>query len=497
TGFLLLAFLGLVRHTGSFDFSAFRAAAASLGGWERDVIFLLALLGFGTKAGLIPLHIWLPRAHPAAPSHVSALMSGVMVKTAIYGLARIVWEFAGPGPSWWGWLLIAAGAGSAVLGILYALMERDIKRVLAYSTVEQVGIITVGLGVATLATANGHPAVAALAITAALLHLLNHSVFKGLLFLGAGAIQVGTGTRDLERLGGLVRRMPWTAGLFLTGALAIASLPPLNGFAGEWLLFQSLLGLGSADGTASVATIVALAVGAVALTAGLSVACFVRAFGIGFLAQPRSDAARDAHEVSRSMLAGMALLAGCAIGLGLFPIAIVRLLRPVTTDLVGMTASPSLGNGDVLDATQLGGAYAPWLVVAGLIAVGIVPWLLARLVGGRGRERVAPTWVCGGTLEPRMQYSATGFAKPIRLIFQALIRPVRTVVLGRPVSEHFVASVRYEESVLPVYERLFYERGVGLLVAASHRVRALQSGSIRAYLAYLLVTLVVVLFVAR
>jgi hydrogenase-4 component B len=197
------------------------------------------------------------------------------------------------------------------------------------------------------------------------------------------------------------------------------------------------------------------------------------------------------------MLGGMALLAGCAVGLGLFPMAIVRLLRPVTTDLIGVTASPAFGNGDVLDAARIGGAYAPWLVVAGLLVVGIVPWLLARLIGGRGRERVAPTWVCGVELEPRMQYSATGFAKPIRLIFQTLVRPVRVVVLERPVSEHFVASVRYEESVLPVYERHLYERGVGLLVAASHRVRVLQSGSIRAYLAYLLVTLVVVLLVAR
>jgi hydrogenase-4 component B len=497
TGFLLLALLLLSRHASSFDFEAFRAAANSLPGWQRDVAFLLALLGFGTKAGLIPLHVWLPRAHPAAPSHVSALMSGVMVKTAIYGLARVIWEFVGPGPAWWGWLLIALGATSAVLGILYALMERDLKRVLAYSTVEQVGMMTLGLGVATLATAEGHPAVAALAITAALVHLLNHSLFKGLLFLGAGAVQAGAGTRDLERLGGLARRMPWTAGLFLTGALAIGALPPLNGFAGEWLLFQSLLGLGSAVGTASVATIVALAVGAVALTGGLSVACFVRAFGIGFLAQPRSEGATRAREVDRSMLGGMALLAISVVGLGLFPFLVVRLLRPVTTSLLGATASPPLGQRDLLDAGQRAGAYAPWLVVAGLLAVGVLPWLVARLTGGAGRERIAPTWVCGVALEPRMQYSATGFAKPIRLIFQALIRPIRTIELERPVSEHFVASVRYEESVHPVYERLLYGRGVALLVEASHRVRLLQSGSIRAYLAYLFVTLVVVLLVAR
>ena len=312
TGFLVLAFLVLARHAGSFDFAAFRAAAGSLPSWEQHVVLLLAVLGFGAKMGLIPLHVWLPRAHPAAPSHISALMSGVMVKIAVYGLIRVCWEFTPKAPLWWGILLVGLGLISAVLGILYALMERDLKRVLAYSTVEHLGIITVGLGVAALASNRGHATVAALALTATLVHLLNHSVFKGLLFLGAGAVQTGSGTRDLERLGGLVRRMPWTTASFLIGSLAIAALPPLNGFVGEWLIFQSLLSLGATTGTALMAVVVAVAAGGLALTAALSLACFVRAFGVGFLAQPRSDASHNAQEVGNSMRAGMALLAATA-----------------------------------------------------------------------------------------------------------------------------------------------------------------------------------------
>jgi hydrogenase-4 component B len=419
------------------------------------------------------------------------------VKTAVYGLVRLIWEWSGPGPGWWGGLLIALGAGSAVLGILYALMERDLKRVLAYSTVEHVGIITLGLGVAAMLTTNGHREAAALALVAALVHLLNHTLFKGLLFLGAGAIQTATGTRDLERLGGLIRRMPRTAAFFLIGALAIAALPPLNGFAGEWLLFQGLLRLGALQATASVATLAAVAAGALALTGALALACFVRAFGIGFLAQPRSDVAREAREVGGTMQAGMALLALACVVLGVAPMLVFRLLQPVTTALVGTTTSPALGLDGVSDAGRLDGAYAPAFVLVGLLALGSLPWLVGRLIGGQGRERIAPTWVCGVRLEPRMQYSATAFAKPIRLIFKWLILPTRTVQLERPVSDYFVNAVRYDEGVHPIYERHLYQRGLGLLVAASHRVRALQNGSIRAYLAYIFVTLVVVLAVAR
>jgi hydrogenase-4 component B len=496
TGFLLLAFLVLARHAASLDFTAIRNAAPTLGRWERDAAFLLAVLGFGTKAGLIPVHVWLPRAHPAAPSHVSALMSGVMVKIALYGIIRLLWELDAPGPGWWGGFLLVTGMVSAVLGILYALMERDLKRVLAYSTVEHVGIITLAFGTAQLLAAGGHPEGAALALGAALVHLLNHALFKSLLFLGAGAVQIGTGTRDLERLGGLVRRMPRTAALFLVGSVAIAALPPLNGFAGEWLVFQALMGLGAAEGSAGIATLVAGAAAALALTSALALACFVRAFGVGFLAQPRTDAAREAREVPRSMQGGMALLAlGCVV-FGLLPSALFRLLRPVTEVLVGTSSRPALGPAGVLDAAQRKGAYAPLAIVAALLLLGLTPWLVARLLGDAGHARVAPTWVCGVALETRMQYSATGFAKPIRLIFQAVIRPQRIVALDRPASPYVVRSVRYQETVHPIYERP-YARAVHLLVGASHRIRALQNGSVRAYLTYIFVTLVVALVLAR
>jgi hydrogenase-4 component B len=493
TGFLIFAFLLLARHASSLDFAEMRAAAASLDHWERDAVFLLALIGFGAKAGLIPLHVWLPRAHPAAPSHVSALMSGVMVKIALYGFIRVVWDLAGPGPGWWGGLLVVVGAVSAVMGILYALMERDLKRVLAYSTIEHVGIIVLAIGSAQLLTAGDYAEAAALALVAALVHLFNHTLFKSLLFLGAGAIQTGAGTRDLERLGGLIRRMPKTAALVLVGSVAIAALPPLNGFAGEWLIFQSLLSLGGAD-TVPMATIAALAAGALALTSALALACFVRVFGIGFLAQPRTDAARDAREVSRSMLLGMTPLAiGCVV-LGLVPTLIFRLLRPVTTDLVGVDAHPQIGGN--FNASQMTGSYSPIALVAGMFLLGVLPWLVARLLAGEGRSRIAPTWVCGVGLETRMQYSATGFAKPIRIIFKALIRPQRIVTLDRTSSPYFVRSVRYEETVHAIYERV-YERVVHVLVITSTRIRLLQNGSVRTYLTFLFVTLVVALLLAR
>ncbi|MCD6034100.1 MAG: dehydrogenase (quinone), partial [Thermomicrobiales bacterium] len=412
TAFLLVALLLLVCHAGAMDFETIGASAATLGSGLRDAIFLLALVGFGTKAGLIPLHVWLlvgfgtkagliplhvwlPRAHPAAPSHVSALMSGVMVKIALYGLIRLVWDLAGPGPIWWGGLLLVAGAISAVLGILYALMERDLKRVLAYSTVEHVGIITLGLGAAVVLGAGQHPEAAALAMLAALVHLLNHALFKGLLFLGAGAVQTGVGTRDLERLGGLVKTMPRTAVAVLIGSVAIAALPPLNGFVGEWLLFQSLLQLGLNEATAPMATLAAVAAGALALTGALALACFVRFFGIGFLGQARTEAARQAHEVSRSMQGGMAMLAGFCVVLGVLPGPVLRLLQPVTQSLAGASSMPSLSALPALDPVALQGSYAPLGLVVLLVVVGTLPWLVARLAAGQGTSRLAPPWVCG------------------------------------------------------------------------------------------------------
>jgi hydrogenase-4 component B len=497
TGFLLVGFLLLFASSGSFEFDRFRAAAATLSPFTRDAVFLLALIGFGTKAGVIPLHVWLPLAHPAAPSHVSALMSGVMLKTAIYGLLRIGWEFAGTGPPWWGGLLLALGAISAVLGVLYALMEHDLKRLLAYHSVENIGIILLGIGAAFLLRALDQPAGAALALLAGLYHVLNHAVFKALLFLGAGAVQQVTHSRDLDALGGLIHRMPWTAATFLVGAAAISALPPLNGFVSEWLTFQALLVLGLAAPTAIYALGAAVAVALLALTGGLAAFCFVKAFGIVFLGMPRSAPAGAAHEVNWSMRLGLGLLAAMCIGLGLLPTVVVRLLAPVTRALAGVAAAPALGLAPAPVATP-SGSLAPLALLGVLVALGGIGLLWGRLCGGPGRTRVAPPWSCGIVLEPSMQYSSMALAKPIRIIFRALVRAYREVerepVAGQP---YFVARVRYEAGLHPVYERYVYGPVVRGLLGLAQRIRVLQTGSVRMYLAYIFATLVVVLLLSR
>ncbi len=291
TAALAVMFLLLYAATGSFSFEAFRGAGAHLPAGVQSAAFLCALVGFGTKAGIIPLHIWLPEAHPAAPSNVSALMSGVMIKTGIYGIVRVAFDFLGPAiPEWWGILLLVAAVASAVLGVLYALMEHDLKRLLAFHSIENIGIILMGVGGALLFLSLGNRPLAALALLAGLYHVLNHATFKGLLFLGAGSMVHGTGTRNIEELGGLIKRLPWTAFFFLIGAVAISALPPLNGFVSEWLTFQALL-LGFHAPDLAVKIAMPLTVALLALTGALAAACFVKAFGITFLGQPRSKEA--------------------------------------------------------------------------------------------------------------------------------------------------------------------------------------------------------------
>jgi hydrogenase-4 component B len=316
-GFVLVLpmFVLLAAGSPATTFADLRAGAAAVTPGARNAVFLLALAAFGSKAGVVPLHVWLPRAHPAAPSHVSALMSGVMIKLGIYGLIRVVFDFLSGGPAWWGGVLLAVGAASALLGVLYALMENDLKRLLAYSSVENIGIILIGLGAGAILQRSALPALAALGFAGALLHTLNHACFKALLFLGAGNVQQHTHTRNMEQLGGLIKRMPQTALLFLIGSAAIAALPPLNGFASEWLVFQSLLA-GLSIGRPEIAVGFPIAVGMLALTSGLAAAAFVKAFGISFLAMPRSDHAAQATESHWSMRAMMTALAGACVVLG-------------------------------------------------------------------------------------------------------------------------------------------------------------------------------------
>ena len=495
----LAAFLLLATGAASTAFGDLRAAASALSPAARNAVFLLALLGFGSKAGIIPLHVWLPRAHPAAPSHVSALMSGVMIKLGIYGLLRIGLDLLGGGPAWWGALLIGLGVLSAVIGVLYALMEHDLKRLLAYHSVENIGIIFIGLGAGLMFQSFRLPALAALGIVAALYHTINHACFKGLLFLGAGSVVHALDTRNMEEMGGLIKRMPRTALFFLVGACAISALPPLNGFASEWLVFQALLG-GSAIPQPEVAVVMPIAVAMLALASGLAAACFVKAFGITFLAIPRSARAERAHEAPPSMQVGMAMLAVVCVALGLLPFAVVPVLGSTLAGLGGLSpAAIELSWWQPLQVAGASGQMSPPLLALGLVVLLVLVPLGLRLLGAERHWRVADTWGCGRIGQtPRMEYTATAFAEPLRRVFAELYRPTRDLSIDfHPASKYFVQSIAYRSEIHPWIERILYDWPLRGLRRAAIRVRLLQGGSLHLYLFYLALAFLVLLTMAR
>ncbi len=488
---VLAAFLLLAGGAATTAFADLRAAAPVLPPATRTAVFLLALLGFGSKAGIMPLHVWLPRAHPAAPSHVSALMSGVMIKLGVYGLLRVGLDLLGGGPAWWGALLIVVGALSAVVGVLYALMENDLKRLLAYSSVENIGLVFIGVGAGFLFLSLGATAPAMLALSAGLYHALNHAAFKGLLFLGAGSVLHATHTRDMNRLGGLIRRLSWTALCFLIGALAIAGLPPLNGFVSEWLLFQALLpGIGSS--APLVAPLMTLAVGILALTGGLAAAGFVKAFGITFLAIPRSAAAEHAHEAPRSMRVGMGILAAACAGLGLAAVPVMSMLGTVLAGRAGLAPlTPPPGGGLALSMPAGFARMSPALVALGLVIVTAGAWAAVRVLAGGPRLRVDATWGCGRLIQTaRMEYTSTAFAEPLRRVFAELYRPTKDLSIDfHPESRYFVQSIEYRSEIVPWFERYLYTPLIAWVNLWAIRARAIQSGSAHAYLTYLVIAL--------
>jgi hydrogenase-4 component B len=492
---MLLAAFALLMNGGSGSFAELRANAALLSPAARNAVFILALLGFGSKAGLVPLHVWLPLAHPAAPSHVSALLSGVMIKLGVYGLLRVTLDLLGSGPVWWGTLVMMTGAVSAVTGILYALMDNDLKRLLAYSSVENIGIVFIGVGAGLMFEARGMRAAAALAFIAALYHALNHAAFKGLLFLGAGSVLNATHTRDLNLMGGLIKRMPWTSACFLIGALAISGLPPLNGFVGEWLLFQALLP-GVTLPQPVVAALVTIAVGLLALTGGLAVAGFVKSFGITFLAMPRSEQSKQAHEAGMLMRTGMGLLAAACIVFGLAPFAVVPRLGRALAGLDGLPAVAPVFSFNL--SLQTAGSFAqmsPTLIGGGLLLLlGLVPFVLA-LLGVNRRLRVSDSWGCGRIGQtPRMEYTATAFAEPLRRVFVELYRPTKELTIDfHPHSKYFVQSIEYKSEIRSWFEEYLYDPLLQAAQWVSFQVRRLQSGSLHGYVAYLFIVLVVML----
>ncbi|HEY6099748.1 MAG TPA: proton-conducting transporter membrane subunit [Anaeromyxobacter sp.] len=503
TAALLVAFLALGERAGGFDFPALRAAARGLDGSTRTALFALALAGFSAKAGVVPLHVWLPKAHPAAPSHASALMSGVMLKVALYGIFRFGFDLlapaAGPLPASWGWTVLLLGTASAVIGVLLALQQHDLKRLLAFHSVENVGIILIGAGLAMLlAGGRGPPALAALALAAALLHTLNHAAFKGLLFLGAGSVLARTGVRNMEELGGLARRMPWTAWLFLLGAVAISALPPLNGFVSEWMTFQALLLGGVRLGGAS-GLLAGVAASMLALTGGLAAACFAKAFGVTFLGRPRTAHAEHATESPAPMIAGMLLLALACVALGLAPGWAMRLLdRPAAELLGGAGASAAItARGPLVLSAAAAGPAGEAATSISVTATAALFALLAALVWAlrgwprRAPRRLAPTWTCGMTPSARFDYTGTAFAKPLRLIFAALYRPRREILKETGPSPYVIRRLRYTGEVVDLAETVLYARVKRWVTAGAHEIRTYSTGRIHGYIAFVLATLVV------
>jgi hydrogenase-4 component B len=476
TAFLLVMFMTLSKSGGSFAFAGFSAKGTA------GFCFLFALIGFGTKAGFMPLHVWLPEAHPSAPSHVSALMSGVMIKTGIYGLVRVL-GFLGPPPMWWGFTLLAAGAVSGVLGVLFALAQHDLKRLLAYHSVENIGIIGLGLGVGLVGMSGGHPFVAALGFSGALFHVFNHAMFKGLLFLAAGSAAHSAGTRDIDRLGGLLKKMPGTGVTFLIGSVAIAGLPPLNGFAGEFLVY---LGAFSGIVTMNALPAVSLAAAAtsLALIGGLAAACFAKAFGAVFLGEPRTEAAARARENGISMTFPMAVLACVCVAAGLLGFLVVLGLAPALKS--GLHVSYE---GELRIA-------AGWLlrvsaVAAVFSAFGFLVWALRRRLLSVRRIAEAGTWDCGyRATSPRMQYTASSFAQPITDLFRFFLRTKKHF---RPPERYFPSRLSFESETPDVSRERVYQPVFDAVRRSMERLKPIQEGRIQVYVLYMFLTLLVLL----
>jgi hydrogenase-4 component B len=469
----------LLAHAGSVGGQSAIASGSGL----QIAIALAALVGMGTKAGVMPLHVWLPRAHPIAPAPVSALMSGVMIKVALYGLVRVLVDWDGVLPVWLGVLVLAAGALSAVGGVVYALFEHDLKRLLALHSIENVGIIVLGIGACLVLRARGADTWAAFALAAALLHSVNHAIFKALLFLGAGAFERAVGSLEIDRLGGLLRRMPWTGGAFLVGAAAIAGLPPLNGFASEWLTLQALLHVprygGMGDGIAG-----ALALGALAATAALAVFCFVKVVGLVLLGAPRTPAAAAAEESPLPMRAAVVFLALACVALGVAPgvlfgplVGLAPWSRPAAIHLglhvPGTGSLPTLG------------------IALVLVAVTVA---LALLRGSR-RAAPAPTWASGQLVEPALRWTSAGFTKSLRLVLEAVLRPEREI--SSRTAGGVLQEVSYSGAVPHLIEDRLYRPVERMAFRGALHARRLQTGNVGTYVLYLIGLVIVLLGAVR
>ena len=531
-----IAFILLSGAAGTLDFAGLRLHAGALGEGARWAVFLLSFFGFAVKAGLVPVNSWLPLAHPIAPTNVSALLSAVIVNLGIYGIIRFNFDLRAGTEASAGLVVLVIGSVTALVGILYATIQAEMKRLLAHSTIENMGIVAAGLGAAMVFLATDHQVVAGVALIAALYHLMNHSVYKALLFIGVGAVEAGAGTRDLDRLGGIIRRMPWTSGFFLVGVLSISALPPLNGFVSEWLTLQTIL-RSALLASAPVKITFAVSGALLALTAGLAVTCFAKVFAMGFLGMARSEGAEQAVEGSAGTLAPLALLGVACFSLGVLPTYVIPVVDRATTPLAHASATTSLvppffrpaeqreehvppaflaefhdlgaqvGNASLpgrgLVVLHRGGEQNPvvfamstfyaFFMLAIIIALTFVAFRL--LTWNRALSRNV-AWDGGlRRLWPGITYTATGFSNPVRVVFQALLRPRSIEDSTEAVARHFRTAIRREYTEVPIVDRMVLGPPVDALRAVADVVRRMHVGHVNAYAAYLLLALLFTLIV--
>jgi len=496
--FLMIAFMIMFSYTGSFDIFG---NSDTIPAAAKNLMFVFFLIGFGVKAGVVPVHIWLPYAHPAAPSNVSALMSGIMIKTAIYGLVRFVLCYLDIQHSWWGVAILCIGIISAVLGVAYALMEHNIKRLLAFHSVENIGIILIGLGISFVAFSGGRELLGGVALAASLFHTFNHTLFKGGLFLGAGSIQYAAHTKDIEKLGGLIKRMPVTSVLVLCFSLAISAIVPFNGFVSEWLTYQSLFSI-IVPGQTGLNILSVLSIAALAMSGALAAACFVKLFGISFLGKARSEAALHAPEVPAPMNAGMGVLAALCLAIGLFPMLFLQVIDKVVSDVSGTSVTGELQGGFLIASypvTAYGNSITPVVILVASAVIILAAAAVIRLVGGKAAERKYGTWDCGfEELTPRMQYSATGFTKPLRIVLRILYRPGRSLEVEEGDSAYFPVSRKYNVWTEPVFEKYVYDPLLNAVKKFSLRIKlSVQTGSTHAYLVYIFIAVLALMLYNR
>ena len=493
TIFIITAFLLLAVGAGSMDFSQLKGSLVSEN--LRNVIFVCVLIGFGTKAGMVPVHIWLPRAHPAAPSHISALMSGVMIKTAIYGMCRFFLEFLGTGPVWWGTLILVIGIITAVIGVLYAFIEHDIKRILAYSSVENIGIILLGIGAGMVFMSKQQPVWAGVAFSAALYHVFNHALFKSLSFMGAGAVLQATHTKDIEKLGGLIKKMPYTAVFCLVSSLAIAALPPLNGFISEWLTFQVLLFLPHALAGISGKVFSAVLIALLGLVGALAAACFVTAFGITFLAKPRSKHAKEAIEAAPTMLVAMGMLAVLCIVLGLWPRAMLAILSQTLMNYPGIDIQGLVMHDWYVLSLPPGPSDGGISTVAIILLLlsGCAVAMLLHSIFGKGKVEAGETWTCGIVPNYHMEYTATGFSKSIRMVFKSIVHSHYETLVNASDNQYHGRKLFYQVRIRYLFDSRLYRPVNNAIIRTAHFMKSIQTGSVQLYVGYIMAVTVVIL----